>query len=118
MSEPRDPTDPLAALGHELRIEILRALAAADEPLAFSTLKDRVGERDAGRFNYHLSELCRHFVRDTTDGYELGPAGSRVIDVAGAAGEYVEAPVDEETACPVCGDADCERLFHVHLTPS
>jgi hypothetical protein len=47
-----DPTDPLTALGHELRIEILRELAAADDPLAFSTLRERVGERDTGRFNY------------------------------------------------------------------
>jgi hypothetical protein len=113
-----DPTDPLTALGHELRIEILRELAAADEPLPFSTLRERVGERDTGRFNYHLTELCRYFVRDTADGYELGPAGSRVIDLAGAVGDGgVAAPAGDET-CPVCGEEDCERLYHVHLTPT
>lgn len=114
-----DPTDPLTALGHELRIEILRELAAADEPLAFSTLRDRVGERDTGRFNYHLTELCRYFVRDGTEGYELGPAGSRVIDLAEATGDggVAAAPADDEE-CPVCGDEDCERLYHVHLTPT
>jgi DNA-binding transcriptional ArsR family regulator len=122
VSETDDPTDPLAVLGHELRIAILRELAAADEPLPFSTLRERVGERDPGRFNYHLTELCRHFVRETGEGYELGPAGSRVIDVADRAGDAAGRPVDATLAaveddCPVCGDPDCERLFHVHLTP-
>lgn len=113
-----DPTDPLTALGHELRIEILRELAAADGPLSFSTLRERVGERDTGRFNYHLTELCRYFVRDGAEGYQLRPAGSRVIDLAGAAGDGgVTAAPASDGECPVCGEADCERLYHVHLTP-
>lgn len=123
MSETDDPADPLAVLGHELRIAILRELAAADEPLPFSTLRERVGERDPGRFNYHLTELCRYFVREAGPGYELGPAGSRVIDVAGRADDVADPPAEATPAtadedCPVCGDPDCERLFHVHLTPT
>jgi len=120
VSDADDPTDPLALLGHELRIEILRALADADRPLPFSTLRERVDERDAGRFNYHLTELCRYFVRETDDGYELGPAGTRVVDVSGHAADGGATPATDPTAdgeCPVCGERDCERLFHVHLTP-
>ncbi|WP_256299112.1 ArsR/SmtB family transcription factor [Haloarchaeobius salinus] len=119
--------DALDVLGHEHRIAILRALAEADGPLSFSALHARVGMRDSGKFNYHLSRLCEYYVRETDEGYELGHAGERIISAAdpGAAG------ADGGTAttdggmpgsagverCPVCGDCDCEKLFHVHLTP-
>jgi hypothetical protein len=74
---------------------------------------------DFHRLLYHLTELCRYFVRDGPEGYELGPAGSRVVDLAGAAGDggTVATPANQDGACPVCGDEDCERLYHVHLTP-
>lgn len=121
-----DPTDALAVLGDETRIAILRALAEAEEPLAFTELRRRAGVDDAGRFNYHLSELREYFVRETEGGYALREAGSRVVATAGVAGargaEAVDDVVDgatsdeESSTCPVCGESDCERLFHVHLS--
>jgi hypothetical protein len=125
------PTDALSVLADETRLAILRALADADEPLPFSRLRERAGVSDSGRFSYHLRQLCEYFVRETTEGYELGHAGARVIDATSAAGgrtadgaatdpassvtgPAADAPVEE---CPVCGESDCGRLIHVHLSP-
>jgi len=117
MSESDDPTDALAVLGDETRMAILRALAEADGPMTFTELRESAGIRDTGRFNYHLTKLCAHFVRESEEGYELGHAGDRVIAAAGAAGAGDPRPVPErdDDECPVCGDRDCEKLFHVHL---
>ncbi|PSQ23178.1 ArsR family transcriptional regulator, partial [Halobacteriales archaeon QS_8_65_32] len=60
--------DALGVLASEHRIEILRVLAEADEPLAFSDLRESVGMYDTGRFNYHLTELRGRFVRETGAG--------------------------------------------------
>ncbi len=112
--------DALETLASEHRIAILRALATADEPLAFSELRERVGIRDTGRFNYHLSKLRERFVRETDGGYELGHAGERVVlaaadlDADGAAA-LAEARTDGDE-CVVCGDEDCNRVIHVHLS--
>ncbi|MFC6736862.1 DUF7347 domain-containing protein [Halolamina salina] len=118
-----DPTDALAVLGDETRIAILRALAAADEPLSFSELRRRADVRDPGRFNYHLSKLREYFVREVDGGYALREAGSRVVAAAGVAGTSAaepdlvdDSPDSEPSTCPVCGETDCERLFHVHLS--
>lgn len=120
-----DPTDALAALGDETRIAILRALAEADEPLPFTELRERAGVDDPGRFNYHLSTLREYFVREADGGYALRNAGSRVVAAAGVAGEAAPSAADDVLAqddeattegCPVCGEPDCERLFHVHLS--
>ncbi|MFP9061299.1 ArsR/SmtB family transcription factor [Natrialbaceae archaeon A-chndr2] len=113
-----DPTDALEVLGNETRIAILRALADADGPLRFTDLRQRVDVRDTGRFNYHLSKLCEYFVRETADGYELGHAGTRLIASTDFANSNPEADgaVDGDT-CSVCGEPECGKLFHIHLTP-
>jgi len=100
------PDEAFAVLGNETRMEILQVLAAADGSLSFSQLRERVGMRDSGRFNYHLGEVVGHFVAKTGDGYELSQAGARVIEavLSGAVTEAPEVeptPVDE--ACHYCG---------------
>lgn len=66
-----------ALLSDETRLRIVRALAAADpEPLGFTALRERVGARDAGRFNYHLGRLRDRLVEKTADGYVLTEAGA------------------------------------------
>ena len=108
-------TGALSALAHETRADILRALADADEPLAFTELKSRVDVADPGQFNYHLGELRDHFVREGHDGYTLTYRGKSLV-VAGTSGVTVDEPaVEDSSGCPVCGDADCDRLVHVHL---
>lgn len=114
----KDVTDALEVLGNEIRMGILRELAEADGSLAFSELRKRVGVHDSGKFNYHLTKLCSYFVRETADGYELGHAGTRVIAAADPhpVGETGGGEPETDT-CPVCGEEDCGKLFHVHLTP-
>lgn len=119
-----DPTDALEVLGNEIRMGILRELAEAEHALTFTELRERVGIRDTGKFNYHLTKLCSYFVRDTESGYELGHAGSRVIaagdvepssESAAADATDDAKPADTTETCPVCGEGDCGKLFHVHL---
>ena len=75
-----DPPDALTVLGNETRVAIPRELADAENALSFTDLRERVGIRDTGKFNYNLTKLCSCFVRETEGGYELGHAGTRVID--------------------------------------
>jgi hypothetical protein len=79
--------------------------------------RERVGIRDTGKFNYHLTKLCEYFVRQTESGYELGHAGTRVITAATPMAEDEFDVSEEDNSCPLCGEQDCEKLFHVHLTP-
>jgi DNA-binding transcriptional ArsR family regulator len=103
------PEAAFAALGHEIRVDILRALAEStrvERPLSFSTLRERVGTVDSAKFNYHLGELVAHFVRRRGDGYDLTPAGERVAEavLSGAVSDDVtidRVPID--AACPFCG---------------
>ena len=126
-SEPGDAdgevSDALAVLAEETRVRILRTLAEAEDPMAFSELRRAVGVADAGRFNYHLSRVCEHFVREVEEGYELGRAGAQLVtaadvDVAGREPEATDAvEPDPGEPCPVCGEPECGKLFHVHLSP-
>lgn len=111
----------LTALASEHRIEILRVLAEADEPLSFSDLRKSIGMYDTGRFNYHLTELCGRFVRNTNNGYELGHAGERVVlAAAGLDSEGARALAEQASTdgneCPVCGEKDCDRVIHIHFS--
>ncbi|WP_458205084.1 DUF7347 domain-containing protein [Haladaptatus sp. NG-SE-30] len=111
----------LGTIASEHRIAILRELATADEPIAFSELRQRVGIRDTSRFNYHLSELRERFVRETDGKYELGHAGERVVfatadlDANGAVA-LAEAGTEQSDECAVCGEEDCNRVIDVHLS--
>ena len=123
--ERRSPEDTFALLGSELRVEILRALAEAPEtPVSFSALRERVGERDSGKFNYHLGKLTGVFVRrvaagdgteanhglesdDGAEGYELTMAGSQLVGALFAGTYTAEAeldPVAMADPCPNCGE--------------
>ncbi|MEF8887809.1 MAG: winged helix-turn-helix domain-containing protein [Haloarculaceae archaeon] len=118
-----EPSDALAVLAEETRVRILRTLAETEGAMAFSELRRAVGVADAGRFNYHLSRVCEHFVRETESGYELDRAGARLVtaadvDVAGQEPEATDAvEPDPGEPCPVCGESECGKLFHVHLSP-
>jgi len=104
-TEPLTPDDAFAALGNETRMDILRTLAESDTPLSFSELRDRVGMRDSGQFNYHLDTIEGHFVRKRDGQYELRQSGRRVIGAV-LSGAITEDPVIEpariDHPCPVC----------------
>jgi len=113
------PEDAFAILGDETRLDIVRtlwesgALHEYDDiddsitRISFSTLRRRVGVDDNGQFNYHLSKLTPHFVRQEADGYRLSGAGKKiartVVAVAGEPDSEVVSEVD--TPCPLCGAA-------------
>lgn len=100
------PDEAFHVLGNETRMKILQTLGDADGSLSFSELRDRVGMRDSGQFNYHLDKLKGHFVNQTNGTYELRQAGRRVIETI-LSGAITEDPVVEpdviDEPCPLCG---------------
>ena len=106
-SEEVTPDKAFAQLGNETRIRIVQELGDTDEPLRFSELKERVGTRDSGQFNYHLDQLVGTFLRKTDDDrYELSYAGGQVVGAI-LSGEYNRQGTDDrftlDRACPNCG---------------
>jgi hypothetical protein len=100
------PEEVFALLGNELRMNILQALFEDPYvPLSFSTLRERVDERDSGKFNYHLGKLVGRFVRKTGEGYELTLAGWQIVGAI-LAGTYTSSgsidPIDLDIDCPEC----------------
>ncbi|WP_458187142.1 ArsR/SmtB family transcription factor [Haladaptatus sp. NG-WS-4] len=130
------PDEAFAVLGDETRIAILRVLFEnATEPMSFSELRDAVGMRDSGQFNYHLGKLVEQFVRKTDEGYRLRLAGWQVVGAI-LSGTYTESgntdPVSFDHPCPSCGGtvvatyedermhircADCKELFEAASIP-
>jgi hypothetical protein len=100
------PSDAFQALGGETRLTVVRALATADEPLAFSGLFAATDEDTTAGFAYHLRQLTGEFVRQRADErYELTDAG-RAAARAVRAGTYTERvnrdPVALDSDCPLC----------------
>jgi hypothetical protein len=108
-----DATDAFAVLGNETRLRTLLALWEAHEPFAeaeddalpFSTLRERVGTADSGRFNYHLDRLLGGFVERTDEGYVLRGAGHEIVRTV-VAGVGIDDPalgdIDVDLPCPRC----------------
>ena len=107
------PEEAFGLVGHELRIAILRELGAADEGrLSFSTLRERVGERDSGKFNYHLSKLEGRFVAKTDSGdYALTYPGYRVVDAVQGGAFHQQEGVDRAPLSASCLDCGGEMAF-------
>lgn len=106
--ERRSPEDTFGLLGDETRIQILRAFQEAElsSALSFSELRDIVGTRDSGQFNYHLKKLTGHFIRKTEEGYELTMAGGAVLGAL-LSGTYTATaemePLELSEYCVECG---------------
>lgn len=106
-----ETTEAFELLADETRLAILLALWEAHDPLSdhgvgFSELRERVGVKDSGQFNYHLGKLKGRFVDETEAGYKLRPVGNKVVRaVIGGVG--LETPTLEPTEvdmdCPHCG---------------
>ena len=128
-----DPEDAFAVLADETRIDILRALWEADgQEATFSELREAVGVRDSGQFNYHLGKLTGRFVGKTDEGYELRTAGQEVVGSL-LSGSYTMTadlePIDLEDPCPVCNGpmtfdyehervvVECDECFYAGRFP-
>lgn len=100
-------------LGDGLRLAILQALAEREtdagpreRTIAYSDLRRAVGERDSGKFNFHLRKLTGRFVTHTDDGYRLREPGREAVrllerGVVDAEANFESTDVDE--SCPLCG---------------
>ncbi len=102
-----DPQDAFQLFSHELRLEILFALwEAPGYALAFSGIQEAVGERDSGKFTYHLEQLTGQFVREIEGRYVLQYAGHRVIDAIQSGVFHISptvSPVEAPGTCTRCG---------------
>ena len=132
----RTPAEAFGLLDNETRLSILEALSDAGDPLSFSELREEVGERDSGKFNYHLGKLTGHFVRRTESGYELTLAGNQIVGAL-LAGTYTADvsldPIEIDSECPHCSSSplvakyadeyvtvtctDCESWFNQFTFP-
>ena len=100
------PDEAFGVLGNEIRVDILQMLGEADGPVSFTDLRDRLGIRQGGQFNYHLDKLVGHFVAKTDEGYALRDPGRRVVEaiLSGAVtGDPALEPTAIDFACHHCG---------------
>ena len=113
------PDEAFELLAHETRFRTLETLNDADGALEFGELRERVGVRDPGQFNYHLTKLSGRFVREadgasadgvggdpTESGYRLTEAGEHVVAsvLSGGYTKVLDAdPVAIDADCLVCG---------------
>jgi hypothetical protein len=102
-----DPQDAFQLFSHELRLEILFALwESPNYALAFSEIQDAVGERDSGKFTYHLERLTGQFITEIEGQYVLQLAGHRVIDAIQSGVFHMSptvSPVEAPGSCTRCG---------------
>lgn len=109
MSTNDEMEDAFTALADSTRLEILRTLwNATDNAATFTELRESVGMRDSGQFNYHLDKLTGRFVNKTEGGYVLTMAGQLVygsiLSGAYSREEAIE-PIPLDDPCPACGGA-------------
>lgn len=121
-------TDAFALLSNETRMAILLSLWEAyepgleDHPVSFSELRERVGVRDSGQFNYHLDKLTGQYVTEIDGGYILRDAGLKIVRavIAGAGIDNATvAPTELDMACTRCGEPSVELQYQsgaIYLT--
>ena len=91
------PSEAFQALASEVRVtvlcELLAAERAGESPCTFSELQKAADADSSAGFAYHLRQLDGHFVSQTTDGYELTPAGRRAAQAI-VSGAFTSTPGD------------------------
>ncbi|NIQ59492.1 MAG: helix-turn-helix transcriptional regulator, partial [Gemmatimonadetes bacterium] len=106
-----ETTKAFELLTDETRLAILLALWESHDPLgdegvSFSELKEQVGIRDSGQFNYHLGKLKGQFVEERDGGYTLGPVGNKIVRaIIGGVGLKPPTlePAEIDMDCTLCG---------------
>jgi hypothetical protein len=105
-----DPDEAFGLFGHEIRVGILLTLwEATGHSMRFGDLREAVGVRDKGKFNYHLSKLVGQFLARDDGEYELRYAGHRAVDAI-QTGVFHESPTVE----PFAIDSTCHECGHAH----
>lgn len=116
--------DAFELLANETRLAILLALwevydpHEGDDTVPFSELRDQVGIRDSGQFNYHLGKLEDRFVRKADQGYTLRRNGLLLVQSI-IAGTGIEEPALEPTEidipCEECGALTAVTYDNVYV---
>lgn len=127
-------TEAFSLLGNETRLAVMLALWEAFEPFAeggwdptkgvavpFRNLQKHVGISDSDQLTYHLTKLEGEFVEQTDEGYQLLPAGYKVVRTIIATAGFQEPHLDAaeiELDCPHCGAPTAvtfqnQRLYQV-----
>lgn len=112
------PEEAFALLGHEIRLDILRAFfdsygpvdpddlssARADRTLSYADLMAATGMADSGKFNYHLEKLRGAFVEQVDGGYVPTASAIALYEtvVANRPTESVPSDFEIEESCPNC----------------
>ncbi|WP_226480907.1 helix-turn-helix domain-containing protein [Natrinema amylolyticum] len=105
-------TDIFEIVSNSTRLEILRALTNAysespvDPWLDYTALRESVGIRDNGNFNYHLDRLEGLVAKDP-DGYVITRVGLTVITAIASGSldpDLTWGPVDVPAACAYCDE--------------
>lgn len=117
--DPTNGTDAIeqafSVLGDETRLRILLELVDAtnilhpDRGLTFSELRERVGAKDSGRFNYHLGKLEGTFIEKVDEVY-VSRYPARAIISAVYAGTFRDS--DETDARSMELDRTCPNCSH------
>lgn len=104
--------DVFEVVGNSTRFDILRVLAGAysespaDPWLDYTELRDAVGIRDNGNFNYHLGRLDG-FVAKDSEGYVITSTGLAVVTAAASGSlepDWTWGPVDVPATCAYCDE--------------
>ena len=105
--------EAFSKLGDETRLRIILELArisnASGGGLSFSELRDRVGVKDSGRFNYHLDKLKGTFL-EHRDGEYVARYPARAVTSSVAAGTFGSAEsgdrkvAEHDKRCYGCGE--------------
>lgn len=107
-----NPTAVFDVVRNSTRIDILRALASAysDAPtdpwLEYNELREAVGVRDNGNFNYHLDQLGDLVVKEPA-GYTLSRVGMEIVSAVSSGvfdSDWEWGPIDAPGDCLFCDD--------------
>lgn len=111
-------TDAFALLGHEIRLDILRAFFERYEPIdpdsrdrarsertmSYAELMAATGLEDSGKFNYHLEKLRGAYVEKVEGGYvpTASAIGLYEAVMANRPTEDVPVAIEIDEHCPRC----------------
>lgn len=105
----RPPEETFQLIADDNRVAILQAMMdAPHDVVSFSTLRERVGVKDSGQFNYHLKQLLGTFLRKREDGYELTHAGNQIVGAIQEGSFNTEATIEAiplDWTCINCDEA-------------
>lgn len=98
--------EAFSLLADETRLDIVEYLRHADAPASYAEIKDGIGVRDSGRFNYHLDKLIGTFVTEAESGYYLSFSANTLYQTILSTRPLATHPdieLETDKACPECG---------------